>query len=87
MRIWVDMSAPAHVLVLRPIIERLRKEGHEVEITSRDYAQTQQLLALHGMEHAPIGRATAGTREPHGSRTAEGLPPAHLRVGPSARCV
>ncbi len=24
MNIWVDMSAPAHVLVLRPIIERLR---------------------------------------------------------------
>ena len=38
------MSAPAHVLVLRPIISRLRAEGHEVEITSRDYAQTQQLL-------------------------------------------
>ena len=50
------MSAPAHVLVLRPIIERLRREGHEVEITSRDYAQTQQLLELHGMEHTPIGR-------------------------------
>ena len=27
MKIWVDMSAPAHVLVLRPIIERLRAAG------------------------------------------------------------
>ena len=36
MRIWVDMSAPAHVLVLRPIIERLEAEGHEVEVTARD---------------------------------------------------
>ena len=27
LKIWVDMSAPAHVLVLRPIIERLRAAG------------------------------------------------------------
>src|SRR6476646_7102685 len=58
------MSAPAHVLVLRPIIERLRAEGHEVEITSRDYAQTQQLLELHGMEHTPIGRHGGASRLP-----------------------
>ncbi|HEU4462586.1 MAG TPA: DUF354 domain-containing protein, partial [Solirubrobacterales bacterium] len=56
------MSAPAHVLVLRPIIERLRGLGHEVEITSRDYAQTQQLLELHGMEHTPIGRHGGASR-------------------------
>jgi predicted glycosyltransferase len=62
MKIWVDMSAPAHVLVLRPIIERLRGEGHEVEITSRDYAQTQQLLELHGLAHTPIGRHGGASR-------------------------
>jgi len=62
MKIWVDMSAPAHVLVLRPIIERLRAEGHEVEITSRDYAQTQALLDLHGMEHTPIGQHGGASR-------------------------
>jgi uncharacterized protein len=62
LKVWVDMSAPAHVLVLRPIIERLRREGHEVEITSRDYAQTQQLLELHGMEHTPIGRHGGASR-------------------------
>ena len=56
------MSAPAHVLVLRPIIERLRGRGHEVEITSRDYAQTQQLLDLHGMDHVPIGRHGGASR-------------------------
>jgi hypothetical protein len=62
MRIWVDMSAPAHVLVLRPIIERLRALGHTVEVTSRDYAQTQALLELHGMEHTPIGRHGGASR-------------------------
>jgi predicted glycosyltransferase len=61
-RIWVDMSAPAHVLVLRPIIERLRAQGHEVEVTSRDYAQTQALLDLHGLAHTPIGRHGGASR-------------------------
>jgi uncharacterized protein len=56
------MSAPAHVLVLRPIIARLRAEGHEVEVTSRDYAQTQDLLDLHGIPHTPIGRHGGASR-------------------------
>jgi predicted glycosyltransferase len=62
MRIWADMSAPAHVLVLRPIIERLRERGHEVTVTSRDYTQTQELLALHHMDHTPIGRHGGASR-------------------------
>jgi predicted glycosyltransferase len=62
LNIWVDMSAPAHVLVLRPIIERLRAGGHSVEVTSRDYAQTQALLDLHGLEHTPIGRHGGASR-------------------------
>ncbi len=62
------MSAPAHVLVLRPIIERLRAQGHTVEITSRDYAQTQALLDLHGMEHTPIGRHGGASRLRKGYR-------------------
>ena len=56
------MSAPAHVLVLRPIIERLQAQGHEVDVTSRDYAQTQALLELHGMPHTPIGRHGGASR-------------------------
>jgi predicted glycosyltransferase len=56
------MSAPAHVLVLRPIIDRLRERGHTVEITSRDYAQTQALLDLHGMPHTSIGRHGGASR-------------------------
>ena len=62
MRIWVDMSAPAHVLVLRPIIERLRERGHEVEVTSREYAQTQQLLEIHRMSHTRIGQHGGASR-------------------------
>src|SRR5512144_2440058 len=62
MRICADMSAPAHVLVLRPIIERLREQGHDVTVTSRDYTQTQELLALHQMEHTTIGRHGGASR-------------------------
>jgi predicted glycosyltransferase len=56
------MSAPAHVLVLRPIIERLREAGHQVTVTSRDYTQTQELLALHHMDHTPIGKHGGASR-------------------------
>ena len=50
------MTASAHVLVFRPLIERLRARGDEVEITARDYAQTLQLLELHGLDAEVIGR-------------------------------
>src|SRR3954453_6087591 len=56
MRIWIDMTAPAHPLVFRPIIERLRAQGHEVEVTARDYAQTLELLDMLHIEHTSFGR-------------------------------
>ena len=52
----MDMTASAHVLVFRPLIEILRARGDEVEITAREYAQTLQLLELHGLEATVIGR-------------------------------
>jgi len=56
MRVWVDMTASAHVLVFRPLIALLRERGDEVEITARDYAQTLQLRELDGLEATVIGR-------------------------------
>jgi uncharacterized protein len=55
-KVWVDMTASAHVLVFRPLIGLLRERGDEVEITARDYAQTLQLLELHGLEATVVGR-------------------------------
>jgi uncharacterized protein len=55
-KVWVDMTASAHVLVFRPLIALLREQGDEVEITARDYAQTLQLLELHGLDATVIGR-------------------------------
>ena len=56
MRVWVDITAPAHVLVFRPLIEIMRGQGDEVEVTARDYAQTVQLLEQHGIEAELVGR-------------------------------
>src|SRR3989440_2286761 len=50
------MTAPAHVLVFRPVIERLRARGHQVDVTARDYAQTLDLLRMHGIDHVAFGR-------------------------------
>jgi uncharacterized protein len=50
------MTASAHVLVFRPLIQLLRRRGDEVEVTAREYAQTLQLLELHGIEAEVIGR-------------------------------
>lgn len=55
MRIWVDLTNSPHVLVLRPVIEDLRRRGHEVVITARDFAQTVQLAQRHGLDADVIG--------------------------------
>ncbi len=56
MRVWIDMTASAHVLVFRPLIALLEAQGAEVEVTAREYAQTLELLDLHGIEGRVIGR-------------------------------
>jgi uncharacterized protein len=55
-RVWVDFTNSPHVLVLRPVIERLRAHGHEVSVTARDFAQTLALCDRFGIEHTAIGR-------------------------------
>ena len=50
------MTASAHVLVFRPLIELLRARGDVVEITAREYAQTLELLELHELEADVIGK-------------------------------
>ncbi len=60
MRIWVDCTAAAHPLVLRPIVERLRERGDEVEITAREYGQTVGILERLGLDHEVIGAHAGG---------------------------
>jgi len=55
MRIWVDLTAPAHPVVFRPLLARLRARGHEVLVTARDYAQTLDLCRMHAIEPIVVG--------------------------------
>jgi len=55
MRIWIDLTAPAHPVVFRPLLARLRSRGHDVLVTARDYAQTLELCRLHGIVPAVVG--------------------------------
>jgi uncharacterized protein len=63
-KVWIDMTASAHPLVFRPLVERLRARGDQVAITARDYAQTLQLIEQHGMSATVIGH--------HGGRSRAG---------------
>jgi predicted glycosyltransferase len=55
-RVWIDLTNSPHVLVMRPVIERLRVAGHEVQVTAREFAQTLELCARFGIAHTAIGR-------------------------------
>ena len=60
MRVWIDLTNSPHVLIMRPLIALLEADGHEVEVTARDYAQTLGLLERFGIEHTPAGRHRGG---------------------------
>ena len=81
MRIWVDLTNSPHVLVLRPLIEAMRADGHEVEVTARDFAQTLELCERFGIEHAAIGRHRGGRL----ARKGLGLASRSLALGRWAR--
>jgi predicted glycosyltransferase len=55
-RVWVDLTNSPHVLVLAPIVRRLRAAGHEVVVTARDFAQTIELAERHGLGAVELGR-------------------------------
>ena len=55
MRVWIDITAPAHVLVFRPLITLLEQRGASIDITTRDYAQTLELLQAHAIKATPLG--------------------------------
>jgi uncharacterized protein len=76
MRVWVDLTNSPHVLVFRPLIELLRR-GDEVEVTAREYAQTMQLLELHGIEATIVGH--------HGGASTFGKARAELGRVPALR--
>jgi len=59
-RVWIDISNSPQVLFFRPLVALLRERGHDVSVTTRDYAQTIDLLALHRIEHEVVGPRHGG---------------------------
>ncbi len=55
MKVWVDLTNSPHVLVLAPIIRRLRQQGHDVQVTARDFAQTLALCERQQIDCHAIG--------------------------------
>ena len=60
MRVWIDVSNSPQVPFFRPLIALLEERGHSVEVTTREYAQTLELLALHGIPHEIVGPQHGG---------------------------
>jgi predicted glycosyltransferase len=60
-KIWIDIVNSPHVLFFKPIIEDLKKQGHSIDITAREYAQTTGMLDELSMTYTLIG-AHAGAK-------------------------
>jgi predicted glycosyltransferase len=74
-RIWVDLTNPAHVIVLRPLVELLEAGGHEVTLTARPLSHTTELLDDWGHPYTAIGQhggaGKLGKAMAAGSRTSQ----------------
>jgi predicted glycosyltransferase len=55
MLVWVDCTAAAHPLVLRPLIERFEAREDEVFVTGREYGQTLGILDRLGIPYTAVG--------------------------------
>lgn len=55
MKIWFDLTNSPHVHFFREMIHELETEGHEIVVTSRDQANTVDLMKLYGIEYYLIG--------------------------------
>src|SRR5688572_13459969 len=79
MRIWIEITNSPHVLFFRPLIRLLEDDGHEVEVTAREYAQTLELLQLHGIAHHVVGPRHGGAGALGKARALAGRLPALRR--------
>jgi uncharacterized protein len=61
-RVWVDLTNTAHVQVLRPLVELLERDGHDVALTARPLSQTLAMLERWGRHAEVIGRHGGASR-------------------------
>jgi predicted glycosyltransferase len=65
MRVWIDITNSPHVPFFEPLIDLLEARGNEVTVSTREYAQTLELLARAGIDHEVVG-------PPHGGASSAG---------------
>ncbi len=84
MRVWVDLTNSPHVPIFLPLIRRMQGRGWDVAVTARAFAQTLELLELHGVEHTVVGRHGGGGRSGKARAAAERVA-AMIRFGRGRR--
>lgn len=55
LKIWIDLTNSPHVNFFKPFINDWQSEGHQIIITSRDLANTIELINQNGWLHQTIG--------------------------------
>lgn len=55
MRLWIDLANSPHVPFFRALVDRFVAQGHEIEVTARDYAETVSLAEAAGLSPEVVG--------------------------------
>ena len=55
MRLWIDLANSPHVPFFKALAERFRAQGHELEITAREFAETIPLAQAAGFAPQIVG--------------------------------
>ena len=55
MRLWIDLANSPHVPFFRALVKRFVAEGHEIEVTAREFAETVPLAQAAGFAPQVVG--------------------------------
>ena len=55
MRLWIDLANSPHVPFFRALVKRFVADGHEIEFTAREFAQTVPLARAAGFAPQVVG--------------------------------
>ena len=55
MRLWIDLANSPHVPFFKALAKRFTVQGHEIEITARDFAETVPLARAAGFDAHVVG--------------------------------
>jgi hypothetical protein len=61
MKFWFDILTPKQVNFFKPVVDELRKRGHEVLCTSRKYREVEELALLKGLDLVKVGEHGGGS--------------------------